>query len=193
MCPASDRRQLGGQWAVFNFLTCCPLLCSGTSNGSVLVYNLTSGLLHKELSVHSCEVRWASWSPTRSVCWIEIVCHCLCHKPSSSKVITWSCECRHVRWTPVFSFKSVGRWHRQVACHMMNEETDSCLPNVILSCGVWMRERQVRDTLLRFHGGCRGDLRVVGPAGCQRVLSGSHVSKRVWVTWVIQNWRLHVD
>lgn len=34
----------------------CPLF-SGTSNGSVLVYNLTSGLLHKELSVHSCEVR----------------------------------------------------------------------------------------------------------------------------------------
>ncbi|KAF0027266.1 hypothetical protein F2P81_020007 [Scophthalmus maximus] len=34
-----------------------PLLAVGTSNGSVLVYNLTSGLLHKELSVHSCEVR----------------------------------------------------------------------------------------------------------------------------------------
>uniref|UniRef100_A0A8C0RRN0 WD repeat domain 11 n=1 Tax=Canis lupus familiaris TaxID=9615 RepID=A0A8C0RRN0_CANLF len=34
-----------------------PLLAVGTSNGSVLVYHLTSGLLHKELSVHSCEVR----------------------------------------------------------------------------------------------------------------------------------------
>ncbi|MEQ2159181.1 hypothetical protein GOODEAATRI_020054, partial [Goodea atripinnis] len=32
-----------------------------TSNGSVLVYNLTSGLLHKELSVHSCEVRGLEW------------------------------------------------------------------------------------------------------------------------------------
>ncbi|XP_072292622.1 WD repeat-containing protein 11 [Eucyclogobius newberryi] len=38
-----------------------PLLASGTSNGSVLVYNLTSGLLHKELSVHSCEVRGIEW------------------------------------------------------------------------------------------------------------------------------------
>jgi len=34
-----------------------PLLAVGTSNGSVLVYHLTSGLLHKELSVHSCEVK----------------------------------------------------------------------------------------------------------------------------------------
>nr|XP_028572438.1 WD repeat-containing protein 11-like [Podarcis muralis] len=34
-----------------------PLLAVGTSNGSVLVYNLTSGLLHKELSIHSCEVK----------------------------------------------------------------------------------------------------------------------------------------
>uniref|UniRef100_A0A672NHH3 WD repeat-containing protein 11 n=1 Tax=Sinocyclocheilus grahami TaxID=75366 RepID=A0A672NHH3_SINGR len=38
-----------------------PLLAVGTSNGSVLVYNLTSGLLHKELSVHSCEVRGIEW------------------------------------------------------------------------------------------------------------------------------------
>uniref|UniRef100_A0A3Q2PQI0 WD repeat-containing protein 11 n=1 Tax=Fundulus heteroclitus TaxID=8078 RepID=A0A3Q2PQI0_FUNHE len=38
-----------------------PLLAAGTSNGSVLVYNLTSGLLHKELSVHSCEVRGLEW------------------------------------------------------------------------------------------------------------------------------------
>ncbi|XP_008296124.1 WD repeat-containing protein 11 [Stegastes partitus] len=38
-----------------------PLLAAGTSNGSVLVYNLTSGLLHKELSVHSCEVRGIEW------------------------------------------------------------------------------------------------------------------------------------
>uniref|UniRef100_A0A8C6ULV9 WD repeat domain 11 n=1 Tax=Neogobius melanostomus TaxID=47308 RepID=A0A8C6ULV9_9GOBI len=30
-------------------------------NGSVLCYNLTSGLLHKELSVHSCEVRGIEW------------------------------------------------------------------------------------------------------------------------------------
>ncbi|MGH0156099.1 UNVERIFIED_CONTAM: hypothetical protein FKN15_030661, partial [Acipenser sinensis] len=34
-----------------------PLLAVGTSNGSVLVYHLTSGLLHKELSIHSCEVK----------------------------------------------------------------------------------------------------------------------------------------
>uniref|UniRef100_A0A8C6UNZ9 WD repeat domain 11 n=1 Tax=Neogobius melanostomus TaxID=47308 RepID=A0A8C6UNZ9_9GOBI len=34
---------------------------TGTSNGSVLCYNLTSGLLHKELSVHSCEVRGIEW------------------------------------------------------------------------------------------------------------------------------------
>ncbi|XP_003963749.1 WD repeat-containing protein 11 [Takifugu rubripes] len=38
-----------------------PLLSVGTSNGSVLVYNLTSGLLYKELSVHSCEVRGIEW------------------------------------------------------------------------------------------------------------------------------------
>ncbi|XP_046884968.1 WD repeat-containing protein 11 [Hypomesus transpacificus] len=38
-----------------------PLLAVGTSNGSVLVYNLTSGLLHKELSVHSCEVKGIEW------------------------------------------------------------------------------------------------------------------------------------
>ncbi|XP_036402686.1 WD repeat-containing protein 11 [Megalops cyprinoides] len=38
-----------------------PLLAVGTSNGSVLVYNLTGGLLHKELSVHSCEVRGIEW------------------------------------------------------------------------------------------------------------------------------------
>ncbi|KAI3363031.1 hypothetical protein L3Q82_011694, partial [Scortum barcoo] len=46
------------------FLTHCSLplfFFSGTSNGSVLVYNLTSGLLHKELSVHSCEVRGIEW------------------------------------------------------------------------------------------------------------------------------------
>ncbi|XP_048448926.1 WD repeat-containing protein 11-like [Rhincodon typus] len=34
-----------------------PLLAVGTSNGSVLVYHLTSGLIHKELSIHSCEVK----------------------------------------------------------------------------------------------------------------------------------------
>uniref|UniRef100_A0A5F9CXV1 WD repeat-containing protein 11 n=1 Tax=Oryctolagus cuniculus TaxID=9986 RepID=A0A5F9CXV1_RABIT len=34
----------------------------GTSNGSVLVYHLTSGLLHKELSVHSCEVKGIEWT-----------------------------------------------------------------------------------------------------------------------------------
>ncbi|XP_023825819.1 WD repeat-containing protein 11 [Salvelinus sp. IW2-2015] len=38
-----------------------PLLAVGTSNGSVLVYNLTSGLLHKDLSVHSCEVKGIEW------------------------------------------------------------------------------------------------------------------------------------
>uniref|UniRef100_A0A5F9D790 WD repeat domain 11 n=1 Tax=Oryctolagus cuniculus TaxID=9986 RepID=A0A5F9D790_RABIT len=39
-----------------------PLLAVGTSNGSVLVYHLTSGLLHKELSVHSCEVKGIEWT-----------------------------------------------------------------------------------------------------------------------------------
>ncbi|XP_061491806.1 WD repeat-containing protein 11 isoform X3 [Rhineura floridana] len=39
-----------------------PLLAIGTSNGSVLVYNLTSGLLHKELSIHSCEVKGVEWT-----------------------------------------------------------------------------------------------------------------------------------
>ncbi|XP_029788560.1 WD repeat-containing protein 11 isoform X3 [Suricata suricatta] len=39
-----------------------PLLAVGTSNGSILVYQLTSGLLHKELSVHSCEVRGIEWT-----------------------------------------------------------------------------------------------------------------------------------
>ncbi|XP_061693109.1 WD repeat-containing protein 11 isoform X2 [Syngnathoides biaculeatus] len=38
-----------------------PMLAVGTSTGSILVYNLTSGLLHKELSVHSCEVRGIEW------------------------------------------------------------------------------------------------------------------------------------
>ncbi|CAJ0967654.1 unnamed protein product, partial [Ranitomeya imitator] len=38
-----------------------PLLAVGTSNGSVFVYNLTSGLLHKELNIHSCEVRGIEW------------------------------------------------------------------------------------------------------------------------------------
>ncbi|KAL0964187.1 hypothetical protein UPYG_G00320450 [Umbra pygmaea] len=38
-----------------------PLLAVGTSNGSILVYNLTSGLLHKDLSVHSCEVKGIEW------------------------------------------------------------------------------------------------------------------------------------
>uniref|UniRef100_A0A4W3H4F0 WD repeat-containing protein 11 n=1 Tax=Callorhinchus milii TaxID=7868 RepID=A0A4W3H4F0_CALMI len=37
------------------------LLCVGTSNGSILVYHLTSGLLHKELSIHSCEVKGIEW------------------------------------------------------------------------------------------------------------------------------------
>ncbi|MGH0115855.1 UNVERIFIED_CONTAM: hypothetical protein FKN15_054211 [Acipenser sinensis] len=39
-----------------------PLLAVGTSNGSVLVYHLTSGLLHKELSIHSCEVKGIEWA-----------------------------------------------------------------------------------------------------------------------------------
>ncbi|XP_073210302.1 WD repeat-containing protein 11 isoform X3 [Lepidochelys kempii] len=39
-----------------------PLLAVGTSNGSVLVYNLTTGLLHKELSIHSCEVKGIEWT-----------------------------------------------------------------------------------------------------------------------------------
>ncbi|XP_061914606.1 WD repeat-containing protein 11 [Entelurus aequoreus] len=43
-----------------------PMLAVGTSNGSVLVYNLTSGLLHKELSVHSCEVRGIEWASLTS-------------------------------------------------------------------------------------------------------------------------------
>ncbi|KAM6346944.1 WD repeat-containing protein 11 isoform 6-T7 [Alca torda] len=38
-----------------------PILAVGTSNGSVLVFHLTSGLLHKELSIHSCEVKGIEW------------------------------------------------------------------------------------------------------------------------------------
>ena len=38
-----------------------PLLAVGTSNGSVLVFHLTSGLLQKELSIHSCEVKGIEW------------------------------------------------------------------------------------------------------------------------------------
>lgn len=46
----------------------CYVILIGTSNGSVLVYHLTSGLLHKELSIHSCEVKWVCH------CVIEITC-----------------------------------------------------------------------------------------------------------------------
>ncbi|XP_041317067.1 WD repeat-containing protein 11 [Pyrgilauda ruficollis] len=38
-----------------------PILAVGTSNGSVLVFHLTSGLLHKELSIHTCEVKGIEW------------------------------------------------------------------------------------------------------------------------------------
>ncbi|NXU90324.1 WDR11 protein, partial [Xiphorhynchus elegans] len=38
-----------------------PILAVGTSNGSVLVFHLTSGVLHKELSIHSCEVKGIEW------------------------------------------------------------------------------------------------------------------------------------
>ncbi|XP_059803789.1 WD repeat-containing protein 11 isoform X2 [Hypanus sabinus] len=43
-----------------------PLLAVGTSNGSVLIYHLTSGLLYKELSIHSCEVRGIEWASLTS-------------------------------------------------------------------------------------------------------------------------------
>uniref|UniRef100_A0A8C5R6N5 WD repeat-containing protein 11 n=1 Tax=Leptobrachium leishanense TaxID=445787 RepID=A0A8C5R6N5_9ANUR len=43
-----------------------PLLAVGTSNGSVFVYNLTCGLLHKELNIHSCEVRGIEWTSLTS-------------------------------------------------------------------------------------------------------------------------------
>ncbi|KAG8435620.1 hypothetical protein GDO86_013532 [Hymenochirus boettgeri] len=43
-----------------------PLLAVGTSSGSVLVYNLTSGLLYKELNIHSCEVRGIEWTSLTS-------------------------------------------------------------------------------------------------------------------------------
>ncbi|CAH2322762.1 WD repeat-containing 11 [Pelobates cultripes] len=43
-----------------------PLLAVGTSNGSVFVYNLTSGLLHKELNIHSCEVKGIEWTSLTS-------------------------------------------------------------------------------------------------------------------------------
>lgn len=43
-----------------------PLLAVGTSNGSVLVYHLTSGLLYKELSIHSCEVKGIEWASLAS-------------------------------------------------------------------------------------------------------------------------------
>uniref|UniRef100_A0A6I8Q846 WD repeat-containing protein 11 n=1 Tax=Xenopus tropicalis TaxID=8364 RepID=A0A6I8Q846_XENTR len=43
-----------------------PLMAVGTSTGSILVYNLTSGLLHKELNIHSCEVRGIEWTSLTS-------------------------------------------------------------------------------------------------------------------------------
>ncbi|XP_078500058.1 WD repeat-containing protein 11 isoform X1 [Lissotriton helveticus] len=43
-----------------------PLVAIGTSNGSVLIYHLTTGLLHKELNVHSCEVRGIEWASLNS-------------------------------------------------------------------------------------------------------------------------------
>ncbi|KYO40471.1 WD repeat-containing protein 11 isoform C [Alligator mississippiensis] len=52
MCPPLTTKNLKQYQA---------LLAVGTSNGSVLVYNLTSGLLHKELSIHSCEVKAIEW------------------------------------------------------------------------------------------------------------------------------------
>lgn len=52
MCPPLTTKNIGHYQ---------PLLAAGTGNGSILVYNLTSGLLHKELSVHSCEVRGIEW------------------------------------------------------------------------------------------------------------------------------------
>ncbi|KAM9325042.1 WD repeat-containing protein 11 [Gastrophryne carolinensis] len=39
-----------------------PLLAVGTSSGSIFVYNLTSGLLHKELNIHSCDVKGIEWT-----------------------------------------------------------------------------------------------------------------------------------
>ncbi|XP_028681437.2 WD repeat-containing protein 11 [Erpetoichthys calabaricus] len=42
------------------------LLAVGTSNGSVLIYILTSGMLFKELSVHSCEVKGIEWATLTS-------------------------------------------------------------------------------------------------------------------------------
>uniref|UniRef100_A0A8C4QUC4 WD repeat domain 11 n=1 Tax=Eptatretus burgeri TaxID=7764 RepID=A0A8C4QUC4_EPTBU len=38
-----------------------PLLAIGTTNGSVLVYHLTSGLLYKEFSIHTCDVKGIEW------------------------------------------------------------------------------------------------------------------------------------
>ncbi|XP_069468053.1 WD repeat-containing protein 11 [Ambystoma mexicanum] len=43
-----------------------PLVAVGTSNGSVLIYHLTTGLLHKELNVHSCEVKGIEWASLNS-------------------------------------------------------------------------------------------------------------------------------
>ncbi|XP_066549103.1 WD repeat-containing protein 11 [Amia ocellicauda] len=57
MCPPLTTKNIGHYQ---------PLLAVGTSNGSVLVYNLTSGLLHKELSVHACEVKGIEWASLTS-------------------------------------------------------------------------------------------------------------------------------
>uniref|UniRef100_H3AKR3 WD repeat-containing protein 11 n=1 Tax=Latimeria chalumnae TaxID=7897 RepID=H3AKR3_LATCH len=57
MCPALTTKNLKHYQ---------PLLAIGTSNGSVLVYHLTSGLLHKELSIHSCEVKGIEWASLTS-------------------------------------------------------------------------------------------------------------------------------
>ncbi|XP_043912007.1 WD repeat-containing protein 11 [Protopterus annectens] len=57
MCPPLTTR---------NFKQYHPLLAVGTSNGSVFIYNLTSGLVYKELSIHSCEVKGIEWASLTS-------------------------------------------------------------------------------------------------------------------------------
>ena len=40
-----------------NWLYYAPLVAVGTSNGSVLIFNLSKRVLYKELAVHSCAIQ----------------------------------------------------------------------------------------------------------------------------------------
>ena len=57
MCPALTTK---------NFSMYQPLLAVGASPGIVQIYNLSSGQLYREFSMHSCTVRGIEWVSLRS-------------------------------------------------------------------------------------------------------------------------------